>query len=45
VVRSLLSVPDSGVTRPTHAKAGGARRNRGSGNGLHESHHEWFDRR
>ena len=38
VVRSLLSIPDSSVNRPNHAKAGGARRNCGSGNGLHESH-------
>jgi TRAP-type uncharacterized transport system fused permease subunit len=39
LVRSLLSVPDSSVNRPTHAKACGARRNRRSGNGLHGWHH------
>jgi hypothetical protein len=39
VVRSPLSVPDSGVHRPTTYTASGARGLFGQGIGQHESHH------
>jgi hypothetical protein len=39
VVRSLLSVPDSGVNRHTKFMASGARAHFGDGKGQHESHH------
>ena len=39
VVRSLLSVPDSGVNRLTKNTASGARGRFGQGIGQHESHH------
>jgi hypothetical protein len=39
VVRSLLSVPDSGVNWPTKFMASGARAHFGGGKGQHESHH------
>jgi hypothetical protein len=39
VVRSPLSVPDSGVNRPTKHTASGARGLSGQGIGQHESHH------
>ena len=39
VVRSPLSVPDSGVNRPTKYTASGARGLFGQGIGQHDSHH------
>jgi leucyl-tRNA synthetase len=39
VVRSLLSVPDSSVNRPTKPIASGARGHFGKGKGQHGSHH------
>lgn len=39
VARSLLSVPDSSVNRPTKNRASGARAQFWIGKGQHESHH------
>jgi hypothetical protein len=39
VVRSLLSIPDSSVDRPTKKAASGAMRTRRAGNLQHQPHH------